>query len=260
VPRMLVAMPKSGAWLNSVKVTMGFLEVAAAMKFVSNVDLVWHWGIFTREVVLCVWLATAVLGALYLLGKFRLPHDGPVESLGVMRMSAALLFVAIGFYLFTGLMGASLGELDAFLPPRTAGAFALTGGPQGQDLTWHTNLDAALDQARQEQKLVFVDFTGYTCTNCRWMEANIFTLPAVQAGLRKFARLQLYTDGEGKEYEDNQAYQKENFGTVALPLYAILDAQGNKLATFPGMTRNAGEFLRFLATSPVPSGAGKAER
>ncbi|MGA2263653.1 MAG: thioredoxin family protein, partial [Acidobacteriota bacterium] len=121
---------------------------------------------------------------------------------------------------------------------------------------------SALAQARQENKLVFIDFTGYTCTNCRWMEANIFTLPAVYNGLQKYVRLQLYTDGEGKQYEDNQNYQKEKFGTVALPLYAILDSQGSKLATFPGMTRNAAEFVRFLSAplataTPMASGGRK---
>ena len=259
VPRLLVSLPKSGGWLNSVKVTMGFLEVAAAMKFISNVDLVWHWGIFTREVVLAIWIATAVLATVYLLGKFRLPHDSPIESLGVLRMCSALLFLAIGFYLFTGLMGASIGELDAFLPPRTAGQFTLTGGSRGEELTWHTRLESALAQARSEQKLVFVDFTGYTCTNCRWMEANIFPLPAVHAALLQYVRLQLYTDGAGKEYEDNQAYQKENFGTVALPLYAILDARGNKLAAFPGMTRNPEEFVRFLTRPAAAPGATAGE-
>jgi thiol:disulfide interchange protein len=246
LPRMLVALPKSGGWLNSVKVTMGFLEVAAAMKFISNVDLVWRWHIFTREVVLSVWLAICVLTASYLLGRFRLPHDTPMEHLGVLRMTASMCFLAIGFYLFTGLMGASLGEIDAFLPPRTAGGFTLTSAGHGQEITWNTNLDAALAQARQENKLVFIDFTGYTCTNCRWMEANIFTLPAVISSLQKYVRVQLFTDGEGKEYEENQRYQKEKFGTVALPLYAILDGQGNKVDTFPGMTRNAAEFERFL--------------
>ena len=260
VPRMLVALPKSGGWMNSVKVTMGFLEVAAAMKFISNVDLVWRWHIFTREVVLSIWLATCVLAAVYLLGKFRLPHDSALEHLGVMRMSAALVFLAIGFYLFTGLMGASLGEIDAFLPPRTAGAFTLTGAGHGQELTWDTNLDSALAQARQEKKLVFIDFTGYTCTNCRWMEANIFTLPAVYAGLQKYVRLQLFTDGEGKQYEQNQAYQKEKFGTVALPLYVILDGQGNKISVFPGMTRKADEFVRFLnapLAAPLQEASGE---
>jgi len=248
LPRLLTSLPRSGGWLNSVKVTMGFLEVAAAMKFVSNVDLVWHWKIFTREVVLAIWLAIAATAAVYLLGKIRLPHDSPVESLGVVRMLWAIFFMALGFYLFTGLIGGSLGELDAFLPPRTSGGLTLTGsGIPGQELTWNTSLNDALDQARQQQKPIFVDFTGYTCTNCRWMEANIFPLPAVHAQLQKFVRLQLYTDGAGKLFEDNQQYQKEQFGTVALPLYVILDSQGKKLATFPGMTRKPEEFLRFLS-------------
>jgi len=251
LPRLLTAMPKSGGWLNSVKVTMGFLEVAAAMKFVSNVDLVWHWSIFTREVVLAVWLAIAVTAAVYLMGKIQLPHDSPVESLGVIRMLWAVFFLAIGFYLFTGLIGGSLGELDAFLPPRTAGELTLTGA-RGQELTWNTSLESALEQSRAQQKPVFVDFTGYTCTNCRWMESNIFPLPAIHAQLEKFVRLQLYTDGAGKQYEENQRYQKERFGTVALPLYAILDGQGNRIATFPGMTRKPEEFLRFLNTPFAP--------
>ena len=257
LPRLLTSLPKSGGWLNSVKVTMGFLEVAAAMKFVSNVDLVWNWHFFTREVVLAIWIAIAVLTTVYLLGKFQLPHDSPVASLGVMRMLSAMIFLAIGFYLFTGLIGGSLGELDAFLPPRTSGAVTLTGtGGRGQELTWHTNLDAALAQARQQEKPIFIDFTGYTCTNCRWMEANIFTRPEIHSELEKFVRLQLFTDGDGKEYEENQKYQKERFGTIALPLYVILDSQGNKTASFPGMTRKPEEFLRFLrgAGTSAPPG------
>jgi thiol:disulfide interchange protein len=255
VPNMLRSLPKSGGWLNSVKVTMGFLEVAAAMKFVSNVDLVWSWHIFSREVVLAIWLAIAVLASVYLLGKFSLPHDSPVTSIGVARMLWAMLFLAIGFYLFTGLIGGGLGELDAFLPPRTAGALTLTGsGARGMELTWNTSLESALAEAKQQQKPVFIDFTGYTCTNCRWMEANIFPLPAVHTELEKYVRLQLYTDGEGKQYEDNQKYQMDHFGTVALPLYAILSPDGKTLATFPGLTRRPEEFLRFLRApfSPNP--------
>jgi thiol:disulfide interchange protein len=259
VPKLLTSLPKSGGWLNSVKVTMGFLEVAAAMKFISNVDLVWNWQIFTRELILAVWLSIAVLATVYLLGTFRLPHDSPVESLGVMRMLSAMTFLAIGFYLFTGLIGGSLGTLEAFLPPRNAGGLALTGsGSRGSDLTWHTSLKPALEQARATQKPIFIDFTGYTCTNCRWMEAKIF--PEVHAELEKFVRVQLYTDGSGQQYEDNQRYQKEQFGTVALPLYAILDHEGNKIATFPGMTRDPEEFRRFLrsplqvaSTRPAPA-------
>jgi len=158
-----------------------------------------------------------------------------------------MLFLALGFYLFTGLIGGSLGELDAFLPPRTAGAVTMTGaGAAGQELTWQTDLEAALAQAKREQKPVFIDFTGYTCTNCRWMESNIFTLPAVHAELNRFVRVQLFTDGSGPQYEANQRYQKERFGTVALPFYVILSPQNEKIATFPGMTRKPEEFLRFL--------------
>jgi thiol:disulfide interchange protein DsbD len=249
VPKFLTALPRSGGWLNSVKVTMGFLELAAAMKFISNVDLVWNWRIFSREVVLAVWLAIAILATLYLLGKFQLPHDTRLEHLGVMRMMSAMLFLAIGFYLFTGLIGGSIGELDAFLPPRTSGVLGLTGGGgRGSELKWHTALEPALADARAQRKPVFIDFTGYTCTNCRWMEANIFPLAAVHTELEKYVRVQLYTDGVGQQYEDNQKYQKERFGTVALPLYAILDSEGNKIATFPGMTRKQEEFLDFLRT------------
>ena len=135
------------------------------------------------------------------------------------------------------------------MPPRTSGGLTLTGsGSPGQELTWHTDLDSALAQARQEQKPVFVDFTGYTCTNCRWMEANIFPRPEIHSELQRFVRVQLYTDGTGKHFEENQRYQKDRYGTVALPLYVILDAQGNKVATFPGMTRKPDEFLAFLRT------------
>ncbi len=260
LPGALTALPKSGGWLNSVKVTMGFLEVAAAMKFISNVDLVWHWRFFTREVVLSIWVAIAFLATLYLLGRFRFPHDSPVESLGAIRMMSATAFLSLGFYLFTGLMGGSLGELDAFLPPRTTGALALTGGgASGRALEWQTNRETAFELARRENKPIFVDFTGYTCTNCRWMESNIFPLPAVQSELEKYVRLQLFTDGEGPQYEKNQDYQKEQFGTVALPLYAILDSEGKKIATFPGMTRKPDEFLAFLR-KPFETPQGGAQQ
>ncbi|MEW5980902.1 MAG: cytochrome c biogenesis protein CcdA [Acidobacteriota bacterium] len=249
LPGWMAALPKSGDWLTSVKVTMGFLEIAAAMKFVSNVDLVWGWHLFTREVVLAVWLAIAVLTALYLLGKIHLQHETALPSVGVVRMLWALVFVATGFYLLTGLVGGGLGELDAFLPPRTAGAVALTGeSGADQELTWHTDLARGLDQAEAENRPLFIDFTGYTCTNCRWMESNIFTQPAVRAELQRFVRVQLYTDGEGQTYEDNQSYQRREFGTVALPFYAILRPDGSRVTTFPGLTRDAEEFLRFLRT------------
>ena len=102
--------------------------------------------------------------------------------------------------------------------------------------------------AKAEKRPIFIDFTGYTCTNCRWMEANIFPLPAVHSELERYVRVQLFTDGDGPQYEKNQSYQKERFGTVALPFYVILDPDGNKVAAFPGMTRRAEEFIQFLRT------------
>jgi len=254
-PQLVSQLPKSGGWLNSVKVVMGLLEIAAAMKFLSNVDLVWHWGIFTREVVLASWVAVALLITLYLLGKFQLSHDSAVARIGAMRLLITLVSLAFSFYLLTGLFGRRLGELESFLPPATenSSSAVLASGnntaavtPNGE-LTWITNdYESALKQAKAEHKLVFIDFTGYTCTNCRWMEVNMFTKAPVREQLAKYVRVRLYTDGEGQVFEKQQQMQQEKFGTVALPLYAVVNSDGNALTTFPGLTRNEVEFVSFL--------------
>lgn len=248
VPQWVSRMPRAGGWMNSVKVTMGFLEVAAAMKFISNVDVVWKWGIFTRSTVLAIWIAIGIILSLYLLGKFQLSHDSKPERIGAFRLVSAILSLAISFWLITGLFGAKLGELEAFLPPDLDGTSSFRVIGAGQDeLKWIKNdYPAALAQAKAENKRVFLDFTGYTCTNCRWMEANIFPKPEVEAGLKKFVLSSLYTDGEGEIYEKQQAMEQEMFGTVALPFYAIVDADGKTIATFPGLTRNSAEFVEFL--------------
>jgi thiol:disulfide interchange protein DsbD len=183
VPQWVSHMPRAGGWMNSVKVAMGFLEVAAAMKFISNVDLVWKWGIFTRNTVLAIWIAIGIILSLYLLGKFQLSHDSKPERIGAFRLVSAILSLAISFYLITGLFGAKMGELEAFLPPDLDGTSSFKVIGAGQDeLKWIKNdYPAALAQAKAENKLVFIDFTGYTCTNCRWMEANIFPKPEVKA-------------------------------------------------------------------------------
>jgi thiol:disulfide interchange protein len=244
VPQWIAQLPRAGGWMNSVKVAMGFLEVAAAMKFISNVDLVWKWGIFTRDVVLAVWIAIGVILTVYLLGKFQLSHDSKPERLGAFRMFAAVISLAVSFYLLTGLFGAKLGELESFLPPDLNKSRAAASA---DEVKWmKDDLPGALQKAKAENKRVFVDFTGYTCTNCRWMEANIFDRPEVEAEMRKFVLVQLYTDGEGEVYERQQSLEQERFGTVALPFYAILDANDQTKATFPGLTRNAGEFVTFL--------------
>lgn len=247
VPQWVAQLPRAGGWMNSVKVSMGFLEIAAAMKFISNVDLVWKWGVFTRSVVLAIWIAIGVILTLYLLGKFQLTHDSKPERIGAFRLLSAIVSLAISFYLVTGLFGAKLGELEAFLPPETEVSAASRPGGSSERLQWVKNdYEGALAKARAQNKRVFVDFTGYTCTNCRWMEANIFVLPEVQEEMKKFVLSSLYTDGEGEPYESQQRLEQEKFGTVALPFYAVVDAEGNTIGTFPGLTRNPQEFIDFL--------------
>ena len=246
-PQLLSQLPRAGGWMNSIKVAMGFLEVAAAMKFISNVDLVWKWGIFTRDVVLAVWIAVGVILSIYLLGKFQLAHDSKPERLGAFRMFAAVISLAVSFYLLTGLFGAKLGELESFLPPDLNKSSARFLGRGEDELKWIANdYAAALATAKTENKRVFIDFTGYTCTNCRWMEANVFSKKEVEEELKKFVLVQLYTDGEGEIYERQQQMEQDMFGTVALPFYAVVDANGKTISTFPGLTRNVPEFVDFL--------------
>jgi thiol:disulfide interchange protein DsbD len=245
LPQLAAQLPRAGGWMNSVKVSMGFLEVAAAMKFLSNADLVWKWGIFTRNAVLAIWIAIGIILAVYLLGKFQLAHDSKPERIGAVRLVAAILSLAISFYLLTGLFGAKLGELEAFLPPDLSQN--TSGKIGGERLDWIMNdYDAALQKAKAEDKPLFVDFTGYTCTNCRWMEANIFTRPEIEAELEKMVLVRLYTDGEGELYERNLRLEEDMFGTVALPYYAIIGGDGKPAASFAGLTRNAEEFQAFL--------------
>ena len=250
VPQMLSQLPRAGGWMNSVKVAMGFLEVAAAMKFLSNADLVWKWGIFTRDVVLAIWIAIGIVLSIYLLGKIQLSHDSKPERLGTFRLISAIASLAVSFYLLTGLFGAKLGELESFLPPDLSNSSTRLFGSGDNELKWIVNdYDAALARAKTENKHVFIDFTGYTCTNCRWMEANIFPEAAISDELNKFVLVRLYTDGEGDVYEKQQQMEQEMFGTVALPYYAIMSADGKPVATFPGLTRNAEEFIDFLKKS-----------
>lgn len=246
-PHLLSQLPRAGGWMNSVKVAMGFLEVAAAMKFISNVDLVWKWGFFTRDVVLAIWIAISIVLAIYLLGKFQLSHDSKPERLGAVRVFAAVVSLAVSFYLLTGLFGAKMGELESFLPPDLNNSSARFMGRGDNEPAWITNdYAAALAKAKAENKRVFIDFTGYTCTNCRWMEANVFSKKEVEDELNKFVLLRLYTDGDSDLYARQQQMEQDMFGTVALPYYAVLSPDGNVIASFPGLTRNVQEFVDFL--------------
>lgn len=247
-PNLLKSLPRSGSWMNSVKVVMGFLEIGAALKFISNVDLVWGWGIFDRELVIAGWIGLSVLITLYLLGVYKFSHDSEEDRLGLVRVVIAFVFATLTFYLLTGLFGSRLGEIESFLPPMKQERSAANGGDRSNgELGWITNdYESALKQAKAENKSIFIDYTGYTCTNCRWMEANMFPLPGVKTELSKFVRVKLFTDGEGEPYEGFQRKQEERFGTVALPLYAIVSPDDRVLARFEGLTRNEAEFVAFL--------------
>jgi thiol:disulfide interchange protein len=240
-PQALAALPRSGNWLLSIKATMGLLELAAALKFLSNVDLVWGWGVFTRDVVITLWMAVALVLVVYLVGGMRLGHAPRLSRPRVGRWAAAIGALLLTVWLGTGLAGQRLGELEAFLPPGELG-----GGDHGE-LAWIVNdYDQALAQAAASGQPILVDFTGYTCTNCRWMEANMFTRPEVERELARYVRVRLYTDGRGEIYARHQAKQRDTFGTVALPYYAVLSAEGRPVVAFGGLTRDAAQFVAFL--------------
>jgi thiol:disulfide interchange protein DsbD len=240
-PRFAARLPRSGEWIHSLRVMIGFLEVAAAVKFLSNADLVLGWGVFTREAVLLIWMALALTGAIYLLLPLRRTHRGGA----VGRILAAGFALGIATWLATGVRGKPLPQVEAFLPPRIQVVVPRVAGSHSTG--WMLNdFNGALAEARSTNRLVFVDFTGYACTNCRWMEANIFSRPDVGAQLGQFVLSRLYTDGDGEMYERQQEFQEKTFGTVALPLYAVVDGAGKVRATFTGLTRDPAEFIAFL--------------
>ena len=251
VPQWVTGLPKAGQWMVSVKVVMGLLEIAAAMKFLSNADIIWHWGIFTRQAVLSVWIGIGLLIVLYVLGCFRLIHESPIGSVGAGRLTIAIVFLAVTVWMVPGLFGRPLGELESFLPPDpNPGSYAATSSSVAVELRdpqWILNdYPAALALAKQRRRPIFIDFTGYTCTNCRWMEANIFPRPEIRSELKKFVLVRLYTDGDGPKYQQQQSMENARFGTVALPLYALLTPDEKLIATFSGLTRKSDEYLHFL--------------
>jgi thiol:disulfide interchange protein len=241
-PQLLASLPRSGAWLQSVKASMGVLELAAAVKFLSNVDLVWGWGVVTRSVVLWIWIAMSLLLACYFAGVVKIGRAPRLARPGPARSAIAAAAAVLAVWLLSGLSGRSVGEIEAFLPPADAGGSQAAG-----ELRWIVNdYRGALDEAQKLDRPVLIDFTGYTCTNCRWMEANMFPRPDVARELAHYIRVRLYTDGRGELYGSFQKMQQQVFGTVALPYYAALAPDGRPRVAFGGLTRNPGEYIAFL--------------
>ncbi len=241
-PSLLRSMPRSGGWLARVKVVLGFIILAAALKYLSNIDQVYQWNFLTRERFLGAWVVLFALPGLYLLGFLRLEGVKPDENLGVGRLLAGASFLIFAVSLMPGMFGGKLGELDAYVP---AGAGTVAAGESGP--VWIRNqYETALETARRENKLVLVSFTGYACTNCHWMKANMFPRPEIAAALKNLVLAELYTDGTDEASQKNQQLQERRFATIAIPYYALLDGDGKIIATFAGVTRDSNEFLAFL--------------
>ena len=218
-PALLPALPKSGVWLNSVKVCFGFIELALAMKFLSNVDLAYHWGLLDRDVFLVIWIVIFGMLSLYLLGKIRFSHDSPLPHLSVPRFFLSLFSLAFTLYMIPGLWGAPLNMLSGFIPPASTQDFNLnnlqyeyapSAGPASNaklpskyidklevpfGLTAYFDLEEGLAAARVLNKPVMLDFTGHTCANCRKMEEQVWKQPEVLRRLKNdFVLISLYVD------------------------------------------------------------------
>ena len=250
-PRALGALPNAGHWMHVMKVVFGFVELAAALKFLSNADIVWGLDIISRTLAIAVCTVLFALTGLYLIGKLRLRHAPAEAQIGVGRLLSSVVFFGLALYLIPGLLGAPLNKLDAYLPPRQSddvSLVALFGDDSlAQDEAWITDdIEAAFSEAGASAKPVMIDFTGYTCTNCREMEANVFTREEIARRFEQnFVLLRLFTDGpRDREF---QKYQLNLTGTVALPTYAIVDAkrQQTPLVQISGVL-SAERFAAFL--------------
>jgi thiol:disulfide interchange protein DsbD len=243
---------KGGDWMVAVKATLGFLELAGAIKFLSNVDLVWEWGFLTRPLALTLWVGIFLTAGLFLLRVFNLPHsDTTTKHVGPIRMFFAILVLALAGYSFTGIRDTKSmgGWLDGWLPPAVyPGQEAAAASGEGEHLPWIVDdIEKGMAKAREANKPLFVDFTGYTCTNCRYMEGSVFPRPEVRSRLEKMILVTAYTDGSDEVHDKQREYQVERFKTAALPFYAILNPHDDTvLAVHPDMTKDVPAYVAFL--------------
>lgn len=238
-PEWLGSLPRSGGWLNSVKVCLGFLELALSLKFLGVADQVYHWGVLDREAYLVLWAVTSCFLGLYLLGKIRLPHDGAVERIGALRLLLSMAAFGFALYLVPGLFGAPLKALAGYLPPMSGQDFNLPGigapgspasGERGNSLcgepkysgflslphglNGYFDLGQALDCAREQGKPLFLGFTGHGCVNCREMEARVWSAPEVLSRLKRdYVVAALYVD-EKTELPEKEWYRSTFDGKV----------------------------------------------
>ncbi|MDR0542715.1 MAG: thioredoxin family protein [Dysgonamonadaceae bacterium] len=261
-PSLLQELPKSGGWLNSVKVVLGFLELALALKFLSVADLAYHWRLLDREVFLVLWIVIFALLGFYLLGKIKLPHDSERERVSVPRLFLSLLSLAFAVYMIPGLWGAPLKAVSAFLPPLYTQDFNLYSGevhPKFYDY------DEGMEFARKNGKPVMLDFTGYGCVNCREMEASVWSDPRVKSMIdNEYVLISLYVDDKtqlpktivGEEYGktvrlrtvgDRWSYlQRHKFGANAQPYYVLLDNKGYPVAPRQVYNKSIDDYIHFL--------------
>jgi thiol:disulfide interchange protein DsbD len=244
-PGYLQKLPRSGGWLMRVKVVLGFLVLAASVKYLSSVDEVMHWGLLSRERFLAVWIVLFALPGLYLLGLLRMEGVKSDENVGAARALIGAAFLIFSVSLLPGMFGARLGEIDAFVPSAKETLFGAASSASKS--AWiKDDYQGALARARAESKPLLVQFTGYACTNCKWMKSNMFPRPEIAPLLDSFVLAELYTDGSDAASEANRQLQEGRFQTVAIPHYVVLDANERVLASHVGLTKKTEEFLRFL--------------
>jgi thiol:disulfide interchange protein len=238
---------KSGAWLGRSKVVLGVLELMASVKFLSNADLVWQTDLLSRNAAILIWvlMLAGIVGYLTWTGIRPRLNKSPAQ------WTVVAIFVGLIFLLGRGLDDRSLGGLiDAVLPPPSGlhvSAADFVSEAESKEFEWLDSLDKAVQTASDKKRLIFLEFTGYTCVNCRWMEQNVLARKDVHHRLAAdYVPVRLFTDG-GEKAAENVILQIDQFNTVALPFYVILSPDGKPLKQFSGISRDPGEFLDFLA-------------
>ena len=263
-PSWLKSMPKSGGWMNVIKVVLGFLELAFALKFLSVADLAYGWRILDRETFLALWIVIFALLGFYLLGKIKFPHDDDETKVSVPRFFLALISLAFAVYMVPGLWGAPLKAVSAFAPPMQTQDFNLY---KNEVHAKFNDYDAGMEYARQHGKPVMIDFTGYGCVNCRKMELAVWTDPKVSKLLNDdYVLITLYVDEKAKLPEpikvnengtertlrtvgDKWSYlQRSKFGANAQPFYVLIDNEGMPLNKSYSYDEDVDKYVEFLET------------